>query len=201
MSAYNNERLYPEQLVEQLMPTALRRSVISTLPKAMLSPVDSLAGDYSKYRSDKRFRLSYNGQVRLLENVINRLMIGSYDMVAPVIYLSEPTPVEEFLISPDGNWERQGLIHYDVAAKAAWDAFNDNPTEPSEAYGILHDHTSRPATLGFEVHLTPPLAPDAPAERDSLKELYLANGGNAALRSIVDTYKLAGKRYVVIQDE
>lgn len=197
--AYLNQYYTPEILAEQLVPTAMRGGVLSELFKAMLRPVKDLAIDLHGFRTDKRFRLTYNGQVRLIEHVVNRVMLGFYTVAAPVIYLDERAPVEELLLSPDGNWELQSRIHYDAQAKAAWDALNDDPLELPEAYGILYDHTSRPETLGFEVHLTPVLAPDAPDHY--LKRRFYYNGGIPALRQVVDTYKLAGKRYVVIQDQ
>lgn len=200
MPAYLNSYYVPSVLARQLTPMALRDGVIGHLFKEMLSPVHDLAVDLRNFRVDKRFRLKYNGQVRLLENVVNCIMVGTYTIANPVIYLDETTPVEEFLLSPDGNWERQGNIHYDADSKEAWDAIHDDPPETPEAYGILHDHTSRPATLGFEVHLTPVLAPDAPDHYFKTR-FYDINGGIPALRQVVDAYKLAGKRYVVIQDQ
>ena len=197
--AYINQYFRPNTLAAQLTPVVMRDGVLGKLFGTMLAPINSLAYDLYEYRNDIRFRLSYNGQVRLLENVINKTMLAFYNPTNPYIYLDEPTPVEEFLLSPGGNWERQSNIHYDADAKEAWDAIHDNPTESPEGYGILYDHSSRPGTLGFEVHLTPPLAIDAP---DSyLKRRFDANGGVPALKQVVDTYKLAGKRYVVIQDE
>lgn len=199
MPTYIYRRLNIDTLAVQLTPTALRTTVFGQLRYALLLPVADLAYDHWLYRRDKRFRMSYNGQVRLLENVVNQLMVGGYNMAAPAIYLSEPEPVEEFIIAPDGNWQLQNSIHYDQNEKDYWDMQQHDPVEPPEAYSLLHDHTSRPSTLGFEVHLTPPLAPDAPDTQAKLN--YYARGGDAALKSIVDTYKLAGKRYVVIQDE
>ena len=119
-------------------------------------------------------------------------------MSAPVIYLIDQSPTEEFLVSPDGNWEMQGCIHYDTDAKEVWDTANSDPIESPETYSILHDRTCRADTIGFEVHLTPPLDPDAPTS--TMKTRYYNNGGEAALKEIVDTYKIAGKHYVVIQD-
>lgn len=197
--AYINQYYHPDILARQLTPMAMRTGILDNLFNVMLAPVKSLADELYKFRTDKRFRFTYNGQVRLLENVINRIMLGYYAMAAPVIYLDDPAPVEELFLSPDGNWELQSRIHYDAQAKAAWDTINDDPIEPPEAYGILHDHTSRPETLGFEVHLTPVLAEDAPDHY--LKTRFQNNGGIPALRQLVDAYKLAGKRYVVIQDQ
>lgn len=197
--AYINQYYDPVVLADQLTPAVMRGGVLSGLFDTMLAPIKSLADELYRFRTDKRFRLTYNGQVRLLENVINRVMLGYYVMAAPTIYLDETAPVEELLLSPDGNWERQSHIHYDAHAKEAWDAIHDNPTESPEGYGILYDHGSRPETLGFEVHLTPVLAPDAPDHY--LKTRFQNNGGIPALRQVVDTYKLAGKRYVIIQDQ
>lgn len=188
-----------DTLAVQLTPTALRKPVWLALVKALLAPIKGVHADYDAFRRLKRRRLSYNGQVRLLENIINQLMIGDYDMDNPVIYLDEPTPIEEFIISPNGSWQAQNSIHYDCDGKIEWNNQNHDPEEPPEDYSILYDSTSRLENLGFEVHLTPQLDEDAPSSEAKTK--YYANGGLVSLKDIVDTYKLAGKRYVVIQDE
>lgn len=192
-----------DTMATQLTPMALRKPVWLALIKAILSPVKSVHADYDTFRRLKRRRLSYNGQVRLLENIINQLMIGSYNMDAPVIYLDEPEPIEEFLISPNGNWMMQNSIFYDSdpVMMQHWDEYNPEQLlqDHPEYYCILYDHTSHVASLGFEVHLTPPLDEDAPSSE--VKTKYYTNGGLVALKDIVDAYKLAGKRYVVIQDE
>ena len=186
-------------LIDQLIPPVLRNSANRTLVYLMTritKPFSLINTDYNTFSGAKRRRLQYNGQVRLLENIINRLMLSTYNMSAPVIYLIDQSPVEEFLVSPDGNWIEQETIHYDKDGKILWDMANRE--EDPKKYSILHDRTCRADTIGFEVHLTPPLDPDAPTS--TMKTRYYNNGGEAALKEIVDTYKIAGKHYVVIQD-
>jgi len=199
MTAFQTSDVNFNTLAHQLTPIALRRPVWTALMQALLKPIRTIGNDYNTFRRLKRRRMDYNGQVRLLENIINQLMVEDYDMDNPVIYLDEPTPIDEFLISPNGNWILQNSIHYDQYGKEEWDNQNHDPVEPPADYSILYDHASRIASLGFEVHLTPPLDEDAPSSE--VKTKFYDNGGIAALRAIVDTYKLAGKRYVVIQDE
>ncbi len=187
-----------DTMAAQLTPTALRKPVWLALVRTLLSPIKRAHSDFSTFRRLKRRRLSYNGQVRLLENIINQLMIGEYDMDDPVIYLDEPEPMEEFLISPNGRWQEQSSVFYDDAGQQSWDYEHQDLQETPETYSILHDHASRVASLGFEVHLTYPLADNAPS--NEAKGAYNANGGLTALKDIVDTYKLAGKRYIVVQD-
>lgn len=198
MNVFQTSDVNFNTLAAQLTPTALRKPVWTALIQALLKPIRTIGADYNTFRRLKRRRMDYNGQVRLLENVINLLMIGDYDMDDPAIYLDEPTPIEEFLISPNGNWQMQNSIHHDQNGKDYWDMGQHDPVEPPEDYSILFDHTSRTACLGFEVHLTPPLDEGAPLSE--AKTRYYANGGLVALKDVVDTYKLAGKRYVVIQD-
>ena len=137
MPTYIYRRLNIDTLADQLTPTALRTTVFGQLRYALLLPVADLAYDHWLYRRDKRFRMSYNGQVRLLENVVNQLMVGGYNMAAPAIYLSEPEPVEEFIIAPDGNWQLQNSIHYDQNEKDYWDMQQHDPVEPPEASLII----------------------------------------------------------------
>lgn len=185
-------------LADQLTPTALRKSVWRALMQAILAPVTKLCADYRTFRAAKRLRLKHNGQVRLLERICNYLMVGSYNMNAPLIYLDEPDPVNEFLISPDGQWELQSSIHYDQNGKDEWDERNSNPLEAPERYSILHDSSCHVVGLGFIVHISTTLGPDAPSTVP--KNLYYLRGGEITLRSIVDTYKLAGKRYTIVRD-
>lgn len=199
MIAFQTSDVNFNTLANQLTPIALRRPVWMAFVQALLKPIRTVGNDYNTFRRLKRRRMDYNGQVRLLENIINRLMVDGYDMDAPVIYLDEPTPVEEFLISPNGNWIMQNSIHYDLRGKEEWDHELIPDVERPEDYSILYDHTSRIATLGFEVHLTPPL--DITAQTSEVKTKFYNHGGLVALRDIVDTYKLAGKRYTIIQDE
>lgn len=199
MPVVNANSVNFDSLAEQFTPCALRRPVWLELIKTLIKPVKTINSAYLMFKSKKIQRMSYNGQVRLLENIINQLMVGDYDMDDPVIYLDEPTPIEEFIISPNGNWMMQNSIHYDLRGKEDWDHELIPDVEPPEDYSILYDHASRTASLGFEVHLTPPLDEDAPSSE--VKTKFYDNGGTLALRDIVDTYKLAGKRYVIIQDE
>lgn len=199
MTAFQTSDINFNTLATQLTPMVLRKPVLTSLLQTLLKPISTIGNDYNAFRRLKRQRMDYNGQVRLLENIVNRLLVGFYDMDDPVIYLDEPTSVEEFLVSPNGNWMLQNSIHHDQYGKEEWDNQNHDPVEPPEDYSILHDHTSRVESLGFEVHLTYTLHPEAPTS--IAKARYHANGGLVTLKDIVDTYKLAGKRYVVIQDE
>lgn len=185
-------------LADQLTPMALRTSVWRALMQAILKPVESLVTDYRAFRATKRQRLKHNGQVRLLERICNVLMVGSYNMNAPLIYLDEPEPVNEFLVSPDVRWELQSSIHYNQDGKDEWDERNPDPTEAPERYSILHDRSGHVLGLGFIVHVSVALAPDAPDSNAKLN--YNQRGGEVTLASIIDTYKLAGKRYTIVRD-
>lgn len=187
-----------DTLAEQLTPTAIRKPVLLAFIKALLAPIKGINTHFNSFVANKRQRMSYNGQVRLLENIINRLMIGSYDADSPVIYLSEPEIVKEFYISPDGSWDLQNSIHYDDAGKQDWDTQNNDPVEPPEDYSMVFDQSKGALSFGFEVHLTELLGTEA---RDNqAKRAFNNNGGLDALKDVVDIYKLAGKQYTVIQD-
>ena len=56
------------------------------------------------------------------------------------------------------------------------------------------------AGLGFIVHIRWPLNADNPAPA-MLRAVFRERGGEPALRRVVDTYKLAGKRYIIVWDE
>lgn len=197
-TVYNAESARLDLLAEQLTPTFMRQPLWLALVRALFAPLKSVCVRYTAFKRLKVQRMSYNGQVRLLENIINRLMLGYYNPNDPVIYLAEPDPIEDFMISPSGAWIKQDSIHFNLSGKEDWDDENDDPLEAPEEYGILHDRSDSDPGYGFEVHLTQRLAPASPA--NSAKTLYQSHGGLAALKEVVETYKLAGKRYVVIQD-
>lgn len=196
MSSAKNTTVNFNTLAAQLTPIAMRKPVWNALMRALMTPFRRIGTDQAAFQALKRLRMAHNGQVRLLERVANLLMLGGYDPNNPFIRLDEPVPMEEFLVSPDGGWALQGSIHYDRRAKDHWDYYNRN--EVPEEFGILYDGNVHSASLGFEVHLAPCLSTMAP--RNTTRDAFLRNGGLPALADIIDTYKLAGKQYHIIQD-
>ena len=196
MNTERNTTVNFSVLARQLTPTVLRRPVWNALMGALMAPFRKLNADYAAFRAAKRMRMTHNGQVRLLERIANTLMVGGYNPAEPVIHIGESLPAEEFLIAPDGGWSLQTGIYYDRRGKDHWDYYNR--AEAPEQFSVLYDGGSRVGSLGFEVHLAPALSSLAP--RNAQRDMYLNNGGEAALRDIIDTYKLAGKQYSLIQD-
>lgn len=198
MPVVNSNSVNFDLLAEQLTPCALRRPVLLALMKTLIKPMKTIDSACLLFKSKKIQRMSYNGQVRLLENIINRLMLGEYDPDRSYIYLDEAERVNGFLISPDGGWQLQNSIHYDLDGKQYWDYQQHDPEEPPEDYSILYDKEASSQGLGFEVHVGFDFGPQA--HEPEIAQTFIDRGGDAALRSIVDTYKLAGKKYVVIYD-
>ena len=198
---YTNYQVQFHHLADQLTPMALRKPRWQALMDTLMRPFASLGSDHYRFVAAMRQRMDFNGQVRLLEHICNLLMVGGYNMDDPLIRIGEPQPVPEFLIAPDGTWiaPLQSRIHYDQAGKDAWDA-NPSTDDLPEQYSILHDRSSHAESLGFEVHITWPLNPDHPNPVWQ-NAVFHDRGGEIALRRIVDTYKLAGKRYTIIWDE
>lgn len=198
MPVVNSNSVSFDILAERLTPFALRRPVWLAFIRTLLTPINTINASYMLFKSKKIQRMSYNGQVRLLENIINRLMLGEYDPDMPYIYLDEPEKVNDFLVSPDGRWQLQNSIHYDLDGKQYWDYQQHDPEEPPEDYSILYDKAASAQGIGFEIHIAFDFGPQA--HEPEIAQAFIENGGDAALRSIVDTYKLAGKKYVVIYD-
>jgi hypothetical protein len=196
MSTAKNTTVNFDTLAAQLTPIAMRKPVWNALMRVFMTPFRRIGTDQAAFQALKRLRMAHNGQVRLLEHVANLLMIGSYDPVDPVIRLDEPVSVEEFLIAPNGDWALQNSIHYNRTAKDHWEYYNR--AEASELFGVLYDADDHVGGLGFEVHLAPCLSETAP--RNTTRDIFIRNGGKPALRDIIDTYKLAGKQYTLIQD-
>lgn len=185
-----------DRLAAQLTPTALRLPVWNALMRAVMAPFRRLGADHAAFRASKRLRMAHNGQTRLLERVANLLTVDGYDPAAPAIRIDEPDPVGDFLIAPDGEWTQQGGVHLDRTAADHW-AYLNGPETP-ENTGVLHDGGDRAGSLGFVVRLAPRLSGNAP--HNVTREAFRRNGGEPALRGVIDTYKLAGSRYTVVQD-
>lgn len=196
MNTEKNTNVNFHTLARQLTPTALRCSVWNALMGALMAPFRRINADHAAFLTSKRTRMTHNGQTRLLECVANLLMTRDYDTNNPVIRISESEPIEEFLIAPGGGWATQGIVHFDQTAKDHWD-YHNRPEAP-ELYGILYDGNTRSGSLGFEVRMATCLSETAPYNKT--RESFLRNGGRPALADIIDTYKLAGKQYALIQD-
>ena len=87
-----------DTLAAQLTPVALHKPVWNALMGALLTPFKRIGNQYLHFKGKTIQRMSYNGQTRLLENIVNKIMLESYDMDDPAIYLSESEPTKDFLV-------------------------------------------------------------------------------------------------------
>lgn len=78
-----------------LLPTFLRRPVLSAIVNAMLSPIGYLHTSFSAFRNDSNYRLTHNGQVCYLRAVLNDL----FDPLARRITIADiPGDVDGFTL-------------------------------------------------------------------------------------------------------
>lgn len=71
MRADNSFLLSFKKLAVLLLPTMLRKDVISTLVQLFVSPIGFIHVNLLKYRIESNYRLTHNGQVCYLQAVIN----------------------------------------------------------------------------------------------------------------------------------
>lgn len=60
-----------KRLALLLLPTALRKPVIAALAQSAVQGCNALHGEFMRWKSDKDYRLSHNGQVCHLRAVLN----------------------------------------------------------------------------------------------------------------------------------
>ncbi|MDD4141599.1 MAG: hypothetical protein PHR20_02235 [Bacteroidales bacterium] len=155
----------------------------------VLAPLSRLYAEFGTYRTHKLYRIAHNGQVVLLEKAINEYYFAIYDMEDPTIYIEDPTTISEVLIPYDGEIsEFQTLITYDGNNLLA-------------SIVTLLTYSSEDTSINlFEVHLPVDFGPDNNATLSAPAILYNNAGGLPSLISLLETYKLAGKRYNIIYD-
>ena len=152
-----------------LLPTSLRKPRLTGLMRCLLSPVSFMHAAFTAYKEKKEYRLSHNGQVFSLAQVVCDFCDNSGCRITDGSY------IDEVMLPYSGEGE---LINHQV--------------------GLPHDSTVTPVLMvpwqgfgqtgqaDFIVHL--------PAE--------LAGGrvDLAALRQLIDEYKIAGKFYTIVFD-
>lgn len=173
-----------------LLPAAARKPRLMALLYHLTAPLRDIYSRFLDFRSDREYRLMHNGQVCLLEKVLNEKMCGSYIQEEALIRIADVNEIPDLMLPYDnGISEHQIYIWHDVADMGAGDITGDN--------GILYDTSCAvSANITFEVRLDAKLAPGSDTDE---ARIYEGNGGEAMLRRLLDIYKLAGKQYIIIQ--
>lgn len=172
-----------------LLPGVMRKPYLMSLVYHLTAPLRHIYSRFLEYKSEKEYRMSHNGQVCLLEKVLNERLCGSYNPENALIRITDIDEIQDMMLPYDNEiMEHQTYIWHDAAD------FDDE--EITHHNGALYDTSSAvSANIFFEVRL------DAKLSSDSVEsQTYEHNGGVAMLRKLLDIYKLAGKQYTIIQE-
>lgn len=157
-----------DTLAKTLLPFALRRSRIVNLLHCIHAPLRTMYADFTRFRTEKEYRLAHSGQVCSLEKVLNDS--------SPVsgIYITDGVYTEDVLLPADGSSE---YANYQVYFPA--DA-NDTEQVYIGTGGTFFD-----GSADFIIHF--PVALQSSNYTDAMNKLI----------ALADMYKLAGKRYEI----
>lgn len=162
-------------LAKQLLPVAMRAAArVNGLIEAMLKPLEHGNAKIEAFVADKRYRLRHSGQVYSLENVLNDWFEIAHDD-ADRIYIT------------DGDDLTDNLLPYDNT-------------------GLLMNYS---LNIPYDRHVLPQLSlkHGYTNEADFIVHVPAGSGveetdGNAAtITTLVDEYRIAGKRFKVVWDE
>ena len=64
-----------DMLAVQLTPVILRKPTWQALMRVLMTPFKRIGNQYLHFKGRTIQRMSYNGQVRLLENIVNRMIV------------------------------------------------------------------------------------------------------------------------------
>lgn len=153
-----------KRLALLLLPTAYRKPILAALAQNLVQGVNVLYGDFMRWRQDKQYRLSHNGQVCYLRAVLN----DTFDPVERRILVED-----QWSASLQGQriFMREAERFVLIPARSTGMAFILN----RRGFGGVN---------GYDFWITVPME-----LRGQINE--------ARLNAIVDTYKLASKRWTI----
>ena len=66
-----------QKLIQNLLPTFLRKKVIGALVDAIVIPITTMHTKWKSFREDNLFKTAYNGQVYSLQKALNTKIFGA----------------------------------------------------------------------------------------------------------------------------
>lgn len=155
------------EVFKHLIPGPIRGTKFTDWIAALLQPIQTLNEDFAEWGADRRYDLSFNGQVVYLEHVLN----DQFDPVDRSIYIDDPAGTQIFTPYVFNVEEQQPPLYvYNVADGLDTDenlVFYNN----SEIYTTDED---------FIVHVPAGIF-------NPINEVLM--------RDLIDKYRIAGKRY------
>ena len=170
-----------------VLPISLRKPVVMALVNHFIAPMKYIYSQFLTFKEEKEYRMSHNGQVCLLEKILNEKLLGLTDSYLIHIYDAKEFMNMEIPFYKDIP-EHQRYICYD--SESIGDITDEN--------SLLYDNSiSVSPNMIFEVRLDSSLAKNAGTIQ---RMRYENNGGDRMLVQLLDTYKLAGKQYQIIYE-
>ncbi len=151
-----------------ITPPFLRKAKHIDWIRTWLNPLEDLSFLFKKIREDAIYKVTHNGQVYSLENVLN----DEYDNSERRIFIEDSFFIESIYIYPEND--EKPVIVYD---------------ELNEGVVYIYDDAAYEAVeFDFVINIPQELQPNT--EQD-------LNNFLIQMRGLVDFYKLASKRYEI----
>ncbi len=154
-----------------LTPIFWRKLRFISFIRVLISPIQALHSDFLGFRAKTTYRIQHNGQVGLLEKVLN----DSYDQGNRRIYITDAVVNEAVYIYPDAD-NRPVYIYPDAANLPVY---------------IYTDAVFNESEVDFIVHIPIELKPSGALE--------LINYENK-IKATVYTYRLFPKKFTIIYE-
>lgn len=151
-----------------LTPPFLRKEKHVGWIYSLLKPMEDFSAIFKIFREQSIYRVTHNGQVYSLENVLN----DSYDNDQRRIYIADSVDIDASYVFPEAD-DKPVIINSETS---------------DEILYIYSEQLVRSAEFDFIVNIPSELRPSSANEESNLI---------IQISGLIDTYKLASKRYEI----
>lgn len=152
-----------------LTPPFLRKIKHVSWIYSLLKPVEEFAIRFRIFRENSIYRVTHNGQVFSLENVLN----DQYDNDDRRIFIADSVDIDASYVYPEAD-DKPVIINSETS---------------DEILYIYSEASVRAAEYDFIVNVPSDLRPSSTTDEENLI---------IQMSGLIDTYKLASKRYEII---
>lgn len=151
-----------------LTPPFLRKAKHVGWIYSLLKPMEEFSVIFKIFREQSIYRVTHNGQVYSLENVLN----DSYDNEQRRIYIADSVDIDASYVFPEAD-DKPVIINSETS---------------DEILYIYSEQLVRAAEFDFIVNIPSELRPSSASDESNLI---------IQISGLIDTYKLASKRYEI----
>ncbi len=151
-----------------LTPPFLRKTKCISWIYSLLKPLEEFSLVFKVFREKAIYRVTHNGQVYSLENVLN----DSFDLELRRIYIADSPDFDASYVYPEDD-DKPVIINSEAS---------------DEILYIYSEAVIRAAEYDFVIHVPIDLKPASASDENNLI---------IQISGLVDTYKLASKRYEI----